>query len=304
MFKSKQIFFDQSILSVKDNYAEFSNASYPNIAPAFSAGLATLLGYWNEIFPKAGFTFMLIPPLIIFSKFFNNNMFLICLSLILFTIGKFLVNGEMDGLLSLYFVSSALFIYNLNKLNLKFDYNFFTLIFFFLILSLLKIEGVILLFILAIVSLLKFIQNKKLCKKIIISFFIAIIPVISWNLFCIYFGIGNTDENYNFNLNNFFDRALHVQNYFLIFKYLILNDKFLTSLLIFLISILYIKDRDIFAYVGLISLIYILLLFIIYLSTPLELEWHLNSANRVIKPIALFLSIFTLHNIYNRFFKI
>jgi len=123
-------------------------------------------------------------------------------------------------------------------------------------------------------------------------------------LFCIYFGIGNTDENYNFNLNNFFDRALHVQNYFLIFKYLILNDKFLTSLLIFLISILYIKDRDIFAYVGLISLIYILLLFIIYLSTPLELEWHLNSANRVIKPIALFLSIFTLHNIYNRFFKI
>ena len=45
IFKTKQIFFDQSILSVKKNYAEFSHTNYPNIAPAFSAGLVNLIGY-------------------------------------------------------------------------------------------------------------------------------------------------------------------------------------------------------------------------------------------------------------------
>ena len=159
IFKAKQIFFDQSIISVKKNYAEFSHTNYPNIAPAFSAGLVNLIGYWNEIYPKLGFTLMLIPPLIIISNFFKNNILLISLSLIVFTIGKFLVNGEMDGVVSLYFVSSALIIYNLNKLNFKFDYQFFYLIFFLIILSLLKFEGTILLFCLAISSIYTF-RNK------------------------------------------------------------------------------------------------------------------------------------------------
>ena len=64
VFKSKQIFFDQSVLSVKNNYAEFSHTNYPNIAPAFSAGFVNLIGHWNEIYPKSAFTLLLIPPLI------------------------------------------------------------------------------------------------------------------------------------------------------------------------------------------------------------------------------------------------
>ena len=304
LFKAKEFFYDHSIISIKNNYAEFSHNNYPSIAPAFAAGLSTLIGYWNEIYPKAGLTFMFIPPLIIISRFFDNNFFLISISIILFIIGKFLVNGELDGLVALYFVSSLIIIYNLKNLNNDIFYQCLILIFFLIILSLLKIEGVVLLICSFIGSMLTFYKKKYLCKNLIISFFVSIIPVLIWNYFCIYNNIGNTNSNYIFDINDFNNRILYLKNYILIFEYLLLNEKFLFSLIVFLVSTIYIKNKDILIYVSSISLIYILFLFIVYLSTPLDLEWHLNSANRIIKPIALFLSIFSLYSIFNKQHKI
>ena len=55
-FHAKRIFFDQTILSVSDNYAPHSHNDYPTLAPAFAASLATLTGYWNEVLPKISFT--------------------------------------------------------------------------------------------------------------------------------------------------------------------------------------------------------------------------------------------------------
>jgi len=304
LFKAKEFFYDHSIISIKNNYAEFSHNNYPSIAPAFAAGLSTLIGYWNEIYPKAGLTFMFIPPLIIISRFFDNNFFLISISIILFIIGKFLVNGELDGLVALYFVSSLIIIYNLKNLNNDIFYQCLTLIFFLIILSLLKVEGIVLLLCSFIGSMLIFYKKKYLCKNLIISFFVSIIPVLIWNYFCIYNNIGNTNSNYIFDINDFNNRILYLKNYILIFEYLLLNEKFLFSLIVFLVSTIYIKNKDILIYVSSISLIYILFLFIVYLSTPLDLEWHLNSASRIIKPIALFLSIFSLYSIFNKQHKI
>ena len=304
LFKAKEFFYDHSIISIKNNYAEFSHNNYPSIAPAFAAGLSTLIGYWNEIYPKAGLTLMFIPPLIIISRFFDNNFFLISISIILFIIGKFLVNGELDGLVALYFVSSAIIIYNLKNLNNDIFYQCLILIFFLIILSLLKAEGTLLLLCSFIGSMFIFYKKKYLCKNLIISFFVSIIPVLIWNYFCIYNNIGNTNSNNIFNINDFTNRILYLKNYILIFEYLLLNEKFLFGLILFLVSTIYIKNKDILIYVSSISLIYILFLFIIYLSTPLDLEWHLNSANRIIKPIALFLSIFSLYSIFNKQHKI
>ena len=304
LFKAKEFFYDHSIISIKNNYAEFSHNNYPSIAPAFAAGLSTLIGYWNEIYPKAGLTLMFIPPLIIISRFFDNNFFLISISIILFIIGKFLVNGELDGLVALYFVSSVIIIYNLKNLNNDIFYQCLILIFFLIILSLLKAEGTVLLLCSFIGSMFIFYKKKYLCKNLIISFFVSIIPVLIWNYFCIYNNIGNTNSNNIFNINDFTNRILYLKNYILIFEYLLLNEKFLFSLIVFLVSTIYIKNKDILIYVSSISLIYILFLFIVYLSTPLDLEWHLNSANRIIKPIALFLSIFSLYSIFNKQHKI
>ena len=301
LFKAKEFFYDHSIISIKNNYAEFSHNNYPSIAPAFAASLSTLIGYWNEIYPKAGLTLMFIPPLIIISRFFNNNFFLILISIILFTIGKFLVNGELDGLVALYFVSSVIIIYNFKNLKNNIFYQCLLLIFLLIILSLLKTEGTLLLLCSFIGSMITFYKRKILCKNLIVSFIVSIIPVLVWIYFCT---SNNISSNYIFNINDFNNRILYLKNYTLIFEYLLLNEKFLFGLIIFLVSIIYIKNKDILVYVSSISLIYILFLFVVYLSTPLDLEWHLNSANRIIKPIALFLSIFSLYNILNKQHKI
>ena len=304
LFKAKEFFYDHSLISIKNNYAEFSHNNYPSIAPAFAAGLSTLIGYWNEIYPKAGLTLVFIPPLIIISRFFDNNFFLISISIILFIIGKFLVNGELDGLVALYFVSSVIIIYNLKNLNNDIFYQYLILIFFLIILSLLKAEGTVLLLCSFIGSMFIFYKKKYLCKNLIFSFFVSIIPVLIWNYFCIYNNIGNTNNDNIFNINNFANRILYLKNYILIFEYLLLNEKFLFGLIVFLVSTIYVKNKDILIYVSSITLIYILFLFIVYLSTSLDLEWHLNSANRIIKPIALFLSIFSLYSIFNKQHKI
>ena len=113
-------------------------------------------------------------------------------------------------------------------------------------------------------SMFIFYKKKYLCKNLIISFFVSIIPVLIWNYFCIYNNIGNTDSNYIFDINNFNNRILYLKNYILIFEYLLLNEKFLFGLIIFLVSTIYVKNKDIFIYVSSISLIYILFLFIAY----------------------------------------
>ena len=144
LFKAKRIFIDESVISIKDNYAIFSHPDYPNIGPAFIAGLAKLIGFWNEIFPKVALTLMFIPPLIILNKYFNKNDFLFVIFLILFTIGKFLVNGEMDGLVSIYFTLSFLTIYNLLLKHENSKIDFLLPILLIIVLSMLKIEGFIL----------------------------------------------------------------------------------------------------------------------------------------------------------------
>ena len=60
VFKAKRIFIDESVISIKDNYAIFSHR-LSNMGPAFIAGLVKLIGFWNEIFPKIALTLMFIP---------------------------------------------------------------------------------------------------------------------------------------------------------------------------------------------------------------------------------------------------
>ena len=55
LFHAKRIFYDNSIFSVVDNYAVFSQNDYPTLAPALAASLASLIGHWNEVFPKLSF---------------------------------------------------------------------------------------------------------------------------------------------------------------------------------------------------------------------------------------------------------
>ena len=310
LFHAKRIFYDQSIFSVMDNYAGFSNNDYPNLAPAFASSLASLVGHWNEVFPKLSFALMFLPPLILTYVFLKDTQYLIFLSIVFFTIGKYLFNGWADGLVAVYFCLSAFLMYLLIVSNNNFFNKkilFYLIAFcFFVTLTLIKNEGIALLFILFattfFIKLYKGELRKDISKLVFLS--ISFLPIVLWKLFCYSNEIG-TYKYYNANmLLNLLARLDDLNNYKLILYFLLLNEKFLFSLLFFLISFWINRNKELLGFVSIVAISYIFILLFLYLATPDDLYFHLNSsAARVIKSLSFLVAFFGLYNLTNRKIK-
>ena len=305
LFHAKRIFYDQSIFSVMDNYAAFSHNEYSSLAPAFAASLATLVGHWNEVFPKLSFTLMFLPPLILTYSFLKDTRYLIYLSIVFFTIGKFLFNGWADGLVAIYFGSSAFLMYLLVIADANFYKNrllFYLLTFcFFVTLTLIKNEGIAMLFILFSTTFLIKLYKKELRKDIskLVFLSISFLPAILWKLFCYSKGIGDHYINTNI-LLNLLPRLDDLNNYKLISYFLFLNEKFLVALIFFLVSFWIKLDKELFSFIFIVTAMYIFILFFIYLSTPYNFYWQLDStAARVIRSLSFLLAFFGLYNLRN-----
>jgi len=305
LFHAKRIFYDQSIFSIMDNYAEFSHNEYPNLVPAFASSLAVLVGHWNEVFPKLSFSLMFLPPLILTYAFLKDTQYLIFLSIVFFTIGKFLFNGWADGLVAIYFGLSAFLMYLLFIIDTNFFKNrllFYLLAFcFFVSLTFIKNEGIALLFILFIttffIKLYKGELRKDISKLIFLS--ISFIPIILWNLFCYSKGIGNDYINTNI-LLNLLPRLDDLNNYKLISYFIFLNEKFLIALIFFIVSFWAHPNKELFSFVTIVTTMYIFILFFIYLSTPFDFYWQLDSsAARIIRSLSFLLAFFGLYNLKN-----
>jgi len=305
LFHAKRIFYDQSIFSIGDNYAAFSQNEYPSLAPAFASSLAFLVGHWNEVFPKLSFSLMFLPPLILTYSFLKDTQYLIFLSIVFFTIGKFLFNGWTDGLVAIYFGSSALLMYLLIIADTNFYRNrllFYLLAFcFFVTLTLIKNEGIALLFILFtttfLIKLYKGQLRKDISKLILLSF--SFLPIILWKFFCYSKGIGDHYISTNI-LLNLLPRAVDLNNYKLISYFLFLNEKFLIALIFFLVSFWIKLNKELFSFIFIVTAMYIFILFFIYLATPYDFYWQLNStAARVIKTLSFSLAFFGLYNLNN-----
>ena len=302
-FHAKRIFYDESIFSVADNYAQHSHNDYPTLAPAFASSLAVLVGHWNEVFPKLSFTLMFLPPLILTYSFLKGTSYLIFLSIVFFTIGKYLFNGWADGLVAAYFVSSAFLMYTIVSTDTYFYKKklFFYLIAFcfFVSLTLIKNEGVALLLILFFTSFLIKLYRGELGKNIFKLFFLSFsfLPIILWKFFCYSNGIGSEFINMNI-LLNLLPRLNELSNYQLISYFLFLNEKFYICLIFFLISFWMKWNKELFIFVSIVAISYIFILFFIYLSTPYDLYFQLNStAARVVKSLSFLLAFFGLCNL-------
>jgi hypothetical protein len=302
LFHAKVLFYGDSVFSLGDSY-KFSHIEYPNLAPAFASALAILVGYWNEVFPKISFSLMFLPPLILIYSFFKDVRYLIFLSIVFFTVGKFLFNGWADGLVAIYFGISAFLMYLLFVLDSNFYRNrliFYLLAFcFFTSLTLIKNEGAALLLVLFITVFLIKLYNGELKKDIFKLLFLCIsfLPIIFWKFFCYSKGIGNDYINTNI-LLNLLSRLDDLNNYITISYFLFLNEKFLFALIFFFISFWIKIDKKLFSFIFIVTLMYILILFIIYLSTPYDFYWQLNSsAARVIRSLSFLLAFFALYNI-------
>ena len=88
-----------------------------------------------------------------------------------------------------------------------------------------------------------------------------------------------------------------MENYRIIAYFLLLNEKFVISLSFFVFTSLICKNNNLFSYVSIVCISYILILFFVYLSTPLDFYFQLDSsAARVIKVLSFLLGLFGLYN--------
>jgi hypothetical protein len=225
---------------------------------------------------------------------------LLFLILALFILNLHLINGQVDGLVAIYFSFSSYLVYDIfvNKQN-SFYYLLITICF-FIILSLLKNEGIVMVTILLSIMIIINISKKEMLqnyKKIIFLLF-SLIPILIWKINCINHNIKNDIINYDV-LNILTDRIFDYNSFKLIFKFLILDTKFIFSIIFILIAFYFTNNKKIFYYSLFVGMSYIFSLFMVYLITPYDLTWHLlSSASRVIMPPVFLFSFFGLFQMY------
>ena len=89
-------------------------------------------------------------------------------------------------------------------------------------------------------------------------------------------------------------KILNVYNYKLAFKYLLLNEKFIIALLIFFFCIYknFQNNKLVYSFVITNALMYYILLYIVYFSTPHDLSWHLIASSTRVMPTMVMILIF------------
>ena len=319
LFHSKRIFFDNNLYAGFDKYMPELENGYPRLPASLSATLAQIIGHWNEIFPKSTNILVLVPALFVQCSFLKNNKaVLLWLMFVLLITGRILINGSMDGLVAMYFVANCLIIYNLfledhllyGKDKIEINRNkitlFFTGIFCGIILSLLKNEGfVLIVLLLTSAFLFKIYLKKKIRKNEVIFGILVLLPAFTWKFLTIYNGIYPTMIGISISSDliglNSFDRTIlrlgEIDSYKLVFKYLLLNEKFIIALLIFLFCIYksFQSNKLLYIFVITNALLYYILLYIVFFQTPADLSWHLNSsATRVMPSITMILIFFSI----------
>ena len=162
-----------------------------------------------------------------------------------------------------------------------------------------KNEGIALLLILFIVTFfVKIFQGElkeNINKLIYLSF--SFIPIILWKYFCFSKGIENDYINSSFFIN-LLPRLNDFENIKLIGYFIFLNEKFLISLFFLLIVFWLKRNSGLLLYVSAINLLYILIISIIFLSTPVDFYFQLDSAAaRIINTTNFCLAFFALYNL-------
>ena len=312
---AKVIYFDQDLYS-KITVSQYigGHIEYPIGFPALAATLASVVGIWNEVFPKAALIFFLMPPLFItFQILQNKTLEIIFLAGLAIICRSYLFNGYMDALVALYTWAIVILVMGKEFSEIDLPSNtFFTrnyhlvimIISCFGVLLMLKNEG------LAIsILLIIFLVFCRLPLTYLQLLMIALLPLtfyfIVWKIPLWQYGITNDLMSDGIikrilqRLSNFNDIKL-IASYF--FRYL---DLFSCAFILnFIRKDVHIK-HFIFPIYFVIS--YAAILFFIYLSTPNDLNWHLHtSVKRALLPILLVMFgsiVFSVSPAYKTFVK-
>lgn len=110
-YHAKRIFYAQSLYAQLDNYPSWNHNDYPTMVPAIAASVAKSLGYWNEILPRTSVVICCTPALFLAAYLFRSFAFLcLWISALLWVCGGYMLIGYMDSLIATYFAISCVLI--------------------------------------------------------------------------------------------------------------------------------------------------------------------------------------------------
>lgn len=273
----------------------FSHTDYPNLIPALAAQVTYVIGFWNEYIPKISLFFMLVPAVAWLFTFARRSFsFIILLLLIPFSLNQWVWNGYMDGYLALYFSIAMLllgrYIHSYQSIDM------ISSICCLISLLYIKNEGALAALVgFCIIILVVFFQ-RKLPRQIFLMDWkyylvglIALLPFVLWNLYKQKWhlsndlGIGSIQS-----ILRIISRCTD-GSYKLIFQdsYKQLEGALLLLGLLYFASVAWnrsLPKESIPAFLA--AGIYFGGMIIIYLSTPYELVWHLNTTiDRTMLPV-------------------
>ena len=138
--------------------------------------------------------------------------------------------------------------------------------------------------------------KKNISRLIFLSS--SFLPIVLWKFFCYSKGIAYNEFINANTLLSLLPRLDDLGNHKLILYFLFSNEKFLIPLVFFLTSFWINQNKELFSFVSIITLMYIFILFFVFLSTPHDFYWQLDSSMvRVIKSLSFLLAFFGLYNL-------
>ena len=301
LFAGKVLFYESNLYVnyLDNNYLNVNNR--PKIPATLSATFAQLLGFWNEIFPKSTNVIIIFPPIIFLISFFKEKiLILLWLFLMLFFSGKLFINGLMDGIISLYFVSSVLIAYEISITKLQYEKKllYFLMLLFFMILSLSKDEGTFMIFAILFSVIVKdLIYKKKLDYKILVTSVISLCPILFWK-----YTFATTHKKFGSWLLtedpiSRISRIVNPEDLFNIFFYLVTNEKLVISLIIFIFVAFkqFCNNRKLIFFISMNFILYFIFVIAGMLLAPHDVVQTLKaSSSRLFIPLVLMLSYFSV----------
>ena len=290
LFHAKRIFFDMNLYSQLDGYDYCCMNDYPNMVPSLSASIAKSFNIWNEIIPKlSSIFFIFIPVIILTNKFKHNVTKTIFLIMLLFFGKKFLINGYIDALLAINFVSLLVLLDTKEKNNLYIILAVITAC----LIVLMKNEGIFL----YLISIIALLISSKWGKILILLPMPLLIYFTTWK-----YQVGQTDiqnfMNIGFHSIDILTNRLTNREIFIILKSISLQ---LSPYVLLWVGVAVITNKrisfDPFNILFLSFIGYFSALTIIYLVTPVDLTTHIGqSIDRITMPLQLILIISLLIN--------
>lgn len=281
-FHAKRIFIDNHLYAQLDNYAPWSHNDYPPLLPSLAASIAKSFGFWNEYLPRISILLAVFPILLISKWLFKNQLAFNLWILGLLIICKInLINGYMDSLLAIYITSGCLLISKIysNTKN-KFQY-YFPLILILASLPFIKNEGLLatLIFILLLIP-----RFNKETIYVALSMLSISIYLLFWKYPLILNNIHN--DLFSSDVFSIITQRMHNLDAITMIAKAILQKLWLALLISLGLMMMYKKIEKITLVFLFFILAYITAIFIIYLLSPHDLNWHLNtSIGRTMLPI-------------------